>query len=546
MSVDYISALNKQGSGLNITQIVDSLVQAETAPLSGQIQRKIDQKNEAISGYALVAAELGKMKDYAASVKGSTAYSVSSDSSAVSVRIADQTQASDFSANLSVSALASAQTIEITGFSGKQDLVGTGSLSIDFGSWSSEGFSVNDDRSSEELAITEGNNTLADLADALNEVEGVKATVTNKGDGTYSLIINSATGQNNALRITASEDSHNIGLAALDNTLTNETKQVVAAADAQLNINGVQVSRTSNTITDLIDGYEFTLREVTSSAVAVSGQVDPDLAFQQVQEFVNTFNSVNGTITNLTKRGVNGEDAGPLARDVVISSIQREIRSIVSSGLPGYEDRTRYISELGIKTERDGSLSISETDFKKAFEREPMLFDVMMNSIGSSDNPNVRVYNDSSVLKPKGGVYDFVSDTDGNNATLNGASISGGPIGDGSFKYAGTSGDLAGLKLEMTGSVSSAKIYFGESFLSKLTSYLDDVTSPVGTLAKSTTKANTSISEFNDEMMKIDDKIASLTDRYMTQFAAMESAVTSFKKTGEFLTGFIDSLNQKD
>ena len=296
----------------------------------------------------------------------------------------------------------------------------------------------------------------------------------------------------------------------------------------------------------MIDGYEFTLREVTSSAVAVSGQVDPDLAFQQVQEFVNTFNSVNGTITNLTKRGVNGEDAGPLARDVVISSIQREIRSIVSSGLPGYEDRTRYISELGIKTERDGSLSISEADFKKAFEREPMLFDVMMNSIGSSDNPNVRVYNDSSVLKPKGGVYDFVSDTDGNNATLNGASISGGPVGDGSFKYAGTSGDLAGLKLEMTGSVSSAKIYFGESFLSKLTSYLDDVTSPVGTLAKSTTKANTSISEFNDEMMKIDDKIASLTDRYMTQFAAMESAVTSFKKTGEFLTGFIDSLNQKD
>ena len=280
MSVDYISALNKQGSGLNITQIVDSLVQAETAPLSGQIQRKIDQKNEAISGYALVAAELGKMKDYAASVKGSTAYSVSSDSSAVSVRIADQTQASDFSANLSVSALASAQTIEITGFSGKQDLVGTGSLSIDFGSWSSEGFSVNDDRSSEELAITDGNNTLADLADALNEVEGVKATVTNKGDGTYSLIINSATGQNNALRITASEDSDNTGLAALDNTVTNETKQVVAAADAQLNINGVQVWRTSNTITDLIDGYEFTL-EVTSSAVAVSGQVDQTLLFSK-------------------------------------------------------------------------------------------------------------------------------------------------------------------------------------------------------------------------------------------------------------------------
>ena len=226
--------------------------------------------------------------------------------------------------------------------------------------------------------------------------------------------------------------------------------------------------------------------------------------------------------------------------------IQREIRSLVTSGLPGYEDRPRYISELGVKSERDGSLSISEGDFKKAFQRDPMLFDVMMNSIGRSDNPSVRVYNDSDVLKPKGGIYDFVAGANGENATINGSSISGGAIEGGKYRYAGVSGDIAGLKLEATGLVTSARVYFGESFLSKLTTYLDDVTSPVGTLAKSTTKANSSITEFNEEMVKIDDRIVSLTDRYMTQFAAMESAVTSFKKTGEFLTGFIDSLNQND
>jgi flagellar hook-associated protein 2 len=546
MSVDYISALNKQGSGLNITQIVDSLVQAETAPLSGQIQKKIDQKNQEISGYALVAAELGKMKEYAASVKGSTAYSVNSDSAAVSVRVLDQSQASDFNATLSVSALASSQTLEFTGFSGKEDLLGTGSINIDFGTWSSSSFDIDGTKPSQQISITDGNNTLADVAEALNKIDGVNATVTNKGDGTYSLIVNSNTGKSSALRITANEDPESPGLAVLDNTTSNNTKQVVAATDALLNINGVQISRTSNTISDLIDGYEFTLKETTSSAVSVSGKVDPDLAFQQVKEFVDTFNSVNGTITELTKRGINGEDAGPLARDVVISGIQREIRSLVTSGLPGYEDRPRYISELGVKTERDGSLSISEGDFKKAFQREPMLFDVMMNSIGRSDNPSVRVYNDSDVLKPKGGIYDFVAGANGENATINGSSISGGAIEGGKYRYAGVSGDIAGLKLESTGLVTSARVYFGESLLSKLTTYLDDVTSPVGTLAKSTTKANSSITEFNEEMVKIDDRIVSLTDRYMTQFAAMESAVTSFKKTGEFLTGFIDSLNQND
>ena len=546
MSVDYISALNKQGSGLNITQIVDSLVQAETAPLSGQIQKKIDQKNQEISGYALVAAELGKMKEYAASVKGSTAYSVNSDSAAVSVRVLDQSQASDFNATLSVSALASSQTLEFTGFSGKEDLMGTGSINIDFGTWSSSSFDIDGTKPSQQISITDGNNSLADVAEALNKIDGVNATVTNKGDGTYSLIVNSNTGKSSALRITANEDSESPGLAVLDNTTSNSTKQVVAATDALLNINGVQISRTSNTISDLIDGYEFTLKETTSSGVSVSGKVDPDLAFQQVKEFVDTFNSVNGTITELTKRGINGEDAGPLARDVVISGIQREIRSLVTSGLPGYEDRPRYISELGVKTERDGSLSISEGDFKKAFRRDPMLFDVMMNSIGRSDNPSVRVYNDSDVLKPKGGIYDFVAGANGENATINGSSISGGAIEGGKYRYAGVSGDIAGLKFEATWLVTSARVYFGESFLSKLTTYLDDVTSPVGTLAKSTTKANSSITEFNEEMVKIDDRIVSLTDRYMTQFAAMESAVTSFKKTGEFLTGFIDSLNQND
>ena len=96
----------------------------------------------------------------------------------------------------------------------------------------------------------------------------------------------------------------------------------------------------------------------------------------------------------------------------------------------------------------------------------------------------MRVYNDSEYLRPKE-VYDFVAgSTDGVGATLGGASLSGGAVDNGNNRYAGVTGDIAGLKLEMPNNVSSATIYYGESFLSKLTSYLDDVTSQVGTLAK--------------------------------------------------------------
>ena len=49
MAVDYVSAINTKGSGLNITQIVDSLVEAETKPKKDLIDEKIEEKNLDIS-----------------------------------------------------------------------------------------------------------------------------------------------------------------------------------------------------------------------------------------------------------------------------------------------------------------------------------------------------------------------------------------------------------------------------------------------------------------------------------------------------------------
>ena len=49
---------------------------------------------------------------------------------------------------------------------------------------------------------------------------------------------------------------------------------------------------------------------------------------------------------------------------------------------------------------------------------EPILFDVMMNSLGSSDNAMVKVTHESDVLQPKGGVYSFVADSGGGVPTL--------------------------------------------------------------------------------------------------------------------------------
>ena len=494
----------------------------------------------------MIAAELDKMKQYADTAKGSTAFSVNSDSSALTVNVSDQSLATAFDASITVSDLASSQTLEFSGFSSKTAAINKGTINIDFGSWSGSTFTTNDTKTSQSVVISDSNNTLSGLATSLSAISGVNATVIDKGNGTFSLIVNSDTGANNALRLGVSEDSNDPGLAAFDTTSTNAIKQVVAAQDASMTINGVQVTRASNTITDLIDGYEFKLNTTTTSAASVIASIDSDLAYTTVKGFVDMFNSVNATIDSLTNNGVDGTEKGALARDVVVAGIKRNIRSLVTDALPGFEDNPRYISELGIRTERDGSLSLAEDDFKENFSREPILFDVMVNSLARTNNPLVTASHTSDILQPKGGIYSFSeTSVDGESASLNGVALSGG-VSNGIRGYAAVTGDSAGLRLQASGSIQNATVYYGESFLSKLSSYIKDLTGPVGTLAQSTTKANATISDFTDEQVNLEEKIAAMTDRYMGQFAAMETAVTGFKKTGEFLTGFIDSLNPKD
>ena len=193
MAVDYLSAINRQGSGLNITEIVDSLVEAETAPQVDKIQKDIDQKNAAISGYALVASELDKFKTFTDSLSGSSAFTVSSDNSAIGISVSNQADAKAFNASISVSSLAQSQTLEFSGFSSKNAAINTGNITIDYGSWSNNTFTADSTKSASSVAITSSNNTLTGLAESLSALDGVNATVTDKGDGTFSLIINSDT-----------------------------------------------------------------------------------------------------------------------------------------------------------------------------------------------------------------------------------------------------------------------------------------------------------------------------------------------------------------
>ena len=102
MAVDYLSAINSNGSGLNITQLVDSLVEAEKAPQENIIQNKIDNKTTSISAIGEIKSALSTLSTSLTTLTGNTSLKVNSTSSAVSATISDPSTAVAINSSLSI------------------------------------------------------------------------------------------------------------------------------------------------------------------------------------------------------------------------------------------------------------------------------------------------------------------------------------------------------------------------------------------------------------------------------------------------------------
>jgi len=367
MAVDYLSALNSKGSGLNITQIVDSLVQAEKTPQSELINNKITKNNTSISAIAEVKSALSGLSSSIKTLKGSTALTPSSNSTSITVEINDASKATTLDSSITVSSLAAGQTLAFSGFSSSTAIVGGGTLKLERGDWSSGSFVASSTVSSQDITVS-STDTLASLRDKINALNyGVTASIVGTGDGTFNLVLKSETGAENALRVTATESPSGSGLASIDNTSTNASKQKIAGVDASIVVDGITLTRSTNNITDLFEGYSVNLISTTSSAAKIVSSVDIDQAEKYLQTFVDAVNVIKKVFNEKTFRGSPSSKPGPLASDTVILGIKKRIDSFFSSGITGFGTDNLYLSNLGVRTEKDNTLSLNSTILAKEF-----------------------------------------------------------------------------------------------------------------------------------------------------------------------------------
>jgi len=225
-----------------------------------------------------------------------------------------------------------------------------------------------------EIKLGKGETSLEDIRDAINDADsGVSASLVKVKEGDYQLVLTAESGTESEMTISVSNDSKLSDLLSYDSKAgSGKMKQLVGAQNAQLTVNGIDIERQSNTVTDAPQGITLQLtKEVKDASITVTKS--DEKATTAIKAWVEAYNSLVDTFGTLTKyKEVEpGEaasaDNGALLGDSVLRTIQNGIRAPFANS--GSESPFKTMSEIGITQDGGtGKLKIDEEKLAKALK----------------------------------------------------------------------------------------------------------------------------------------------------------------------------------
>ena len=537
------------GSGINTTELIKALVDADTAPQKENLDNLEEKTKDKISTFGILKSNLLDFKNILKDIESQQEYGFvgnSSDTTVATLTASGSKAGSDINSSLTVTTLASRHTLTGPSLASPSSTVGQRNITINFGTWSADptaggGQSFTSNGQSQISVSATASTTLTDLRDAINNAatdsdnDGTKdvlASIIYDGSN-YMLMLKSESGASNEMKVT---DSHSTPAYAYDTTDGAQLTQRVAGVNSAFTVDGISMSRTSNSVDDLFDGFTLDLKKTTSSAVRISSSVDLDGVSDLLTGYVDTYNQV---MLNLTAMGANDpvdpENDGALIGDSTLREIRSELREMSSTAIKGYEGGPYYLSYLGVSTNRDGTLAFDKGQMETQFKSKPETVRAFFTNNYATSNSNITISAfDFTNTKP--GTYAFA--TDGSSThTIGGVSAT--KSGD---TYSVTSGDPQGLTIAVANGsgVTSGTIYYGKSFINQVVDKLDNYLSFNSILDQRVDNLNDTLSTVAEKRSSLEARIESITQRYARQYSAMESTIASFQETGNMLTAMLE------
>lgn len=440
------------GSGIDTKNLVKQLTEFERAAPQLRIDSKRDKAETQISDFGSLASAMDTMK---ASVTALTdregMYSKNATFTAsdalVPTKLGTNVPAGSYA--FQVDSIARSQSLSFAGFDDPKAEVGQGEITFNFGDWKRveddqapnygdpTTFNLDPTAESFTLTIDSTNNSLEGLRDAINKADkGVQASIIFDGVH-HRLVVSAPSGAKNEMEITVSEaaggadNTDSVGLsafahnAAIADFAATETQ---TGSNAVLLVNGLSVTRETNTISDVVPGLTLDLlKAAPGETINITISDDKAFAEENVRSFVDAYNAFLEEVKPLfgfNKAEEKDEEGsyGSLRSDPLAKSVLAKFRSDIASEVPGLANTDfTSLANIGIRTNLDGTISINEKDFRNAFDNNFASVQKLFSAETSSSSSDISVNSFGKNTKP--GSYDVQITTSPAKGYYNGQKV---------------------------------------------------------------------------------------------------------------------------
>lgn len=334
------------GSGIDVTQLANDLAAASREPKIERLNSRQSSVKAQISALAQARSDLESFTETLGKVvsEGSlkSQPTVSNDA-VLSAAANNQAQAGSIMADIEVTQLARAQSLVSANFASATAAVGQGDLTLTIGG------------TAHVITIGSDNDSLNGVAAAINAAnKGVTASVQTE-DGAYRLVLKGQTGAGNAFTLS--------GIAAFD--YPSETSGMTVAQSAQnamLKVDGVSYQRSSNAISDIVPGLTLTLKKaVPGESVSLTASRPTEAIKSTMADFVSVFNDLK---TNI-------KTARSSTNSRTLFELERKLNAVLSKPLTSTTSGPRSMADLGVTTNRDGSVTLDSARLEAALKNYP-------------------------------------------------------------------------------------------------------------------------------------------------------------------------------
>ena len=325
------------GAGFDTKKIVEALVNAERAPTEARINAKIAENEAKISGLGQAVSILNVVQDAAQRLN---------DAKDFKTFAVSNSQTSAFTASSTTSARAGSNNITVNQIAQEQRSV-------------SNAFASETDTFSADpvtLSLTVGTGTATEISLSTSSLQGAVTAINDAGLGVTAEIIDTGvagdryriqligeTGAEKSFSLTSSNDAISFS-------------SVQTATDAQLNVNGVDFTRSTNVIDNVLTGVSLSLSTVTDGTANLSISQDNNEARANIVDFVAIYNEAQRQLKELS----NSSADGALAGDSIFRSLTSSLRSIVLGSSSSATSSISNLSDMGISVSRSGELDVDD------------------------------------------------------------------------------------------------------------------------------------------------------------------------------------------